>query len=149
MREARRHLTLQLFFRNSLTLTTALGTASALALSGAAFAASNEATNQTSNSMSGNSGAAGPSAQDLMNSQNDASNWILPAGDYSGNRLVKEKEIGPSNVDQMQVAWTFNIPQNGAIEIFADRLGRYDLHHIQSGRRLRHRREDRQTEVAV
>ena len=68
MREARRHLTLQLFFRNSLTLTAALGTASALALSAAAFAASNEATNETSNSMSGNS-AAGPSAQNLMNSQ--------------------------------------------------------------------------------
>ena len=117
MRAARRQLVLRLFSRNSLTLTAALGTASALALSAAAFAASNEGTNQSSgNSGAQTSSSAGPSAQDLINSQNDASNWILPAGDYSGNRQVKEKEIGPSNVDQMQVAWTFNIPKNGPIE---------------------------------
>jgi alcohol dehydrogenase (cytochrome c) len=122
-RDARRQTAFRNFLCNSLTLTAALGTASALALSAAAFAGSDQmgAASQTSGQAKANAGArpaggAGPTAQDFTNPIDEASYWILPAGDYSGNRQIKEKEIGPSNVDQMQVAWTFNIPQNGPIE---------------------------------
>ena len=58
----------------------------------------------------------GPSSDALLNAGSDSSNWVLPAGDYSGNRQIKESEISPENVGQMQVGWTFNIPENGPIE---------------------------------
>ena len=58
----------------------------------------------------------GPSANDLLKSGNDSSNWALPAGNYSGNRQVQESQIGPKNIDQMKVAWTFKIPDNAPVE---------------------------------
>ncbi|MBL27831.1 MAG: pyrrolo-quinoline quinone [Rhodospirillaceae bacterium] len=58
----------------------------------------------------------GPSADDLMKSGADSSNWVLPAGDYSGNRQVDEQEINAQNIDQLKTAWTFDIPDQAPIE---------------------------------
>lgn len=58
----------------------------------------------------------GPSASDLAASGTDSSNWVLPAGDYSGNRQVKESQISKENVDKMRVAWTFKIPDQAPVE---------------------------------
>lgn len=59
----------------------------------------------------------GPSSDALLNSGSDNSNWILPAGSYSGNRQVKENAITPKNIDQMTVGWTFNMPNAGPVEV--------------------------------
>ena len=40
----------------------------------------------------------------------------LPAHNYGANRQVEESEIGPQNVDQMKVAWTFKLPGNDPVE---------------------------------
>jgi alcohol dehydrogenase (cytochrome c) len=58
----------------------------------------------------------GPSMEDLLKADNDSANWILPAHNYSANRQVEESEIGPQNVDQMKVAWTFKLPGNDPVE---------------------------------
>ena len=58
----------------------------------------------------------GPSSSALLKAQSDSANWILPAGNYTGNRQVKESEITPANVGQMKVAWTFDIPGKGPVE---------------------------------
>ena len=58
----------------------------------------------------------GPSSSTLLKSGSDSSNWILPAGNYSGNRAVQENEITPANVDNMKVAWTFKVPDKGPVE---------------------------------
>ena len=58
----------------------------------------------------------GPSSDALMNPKADSANWTLPAGQYSGNRQVKESEISPQNIDAMKVAWTFKIPDGDPIE---------------------------------
>jgi alcohol dehydrogenase (cytochrome c) len=58
--------------------------------------------------------APGPSTQDYFHPSNKY--WILPAGDYSGNRQVTEHEITPADVAGMKVAWTFKIPDNSPIE---------------------------------
>jgi alcohol dehydrogenase (cytochrome c) len=60
--------------------------------------------------------ASGPSTQDLLNAGKDRANWILPARTYSANRRVEESEIGPQNVDQMKIAWTFKLPGNDPVE---------------------------------
>ena len=60
--------------------------------------------------------APGPSMEDLLKADNDSANWILPAHGYSANRQVEESEIGPQNVDQMKVAWTFKLPGNDPVE---------------------------------
>ena len=60
--------------------------------------------------------ALGPSTENLLNAENDSANWILPAHSYSGNRQVEESEIGPRNVDQMEVAWTFRLPGSDPVE---------------------------------
>ena len=62
------------------------------------------------------SSSSGPSSQALLDAAKDSANWILPAGNYSGNRQVAENEISPDNVGQMKVAWTFTIPGNGPVE---------------------------------
>jgi alcohol dehydrogenase (cytochrome c) len=74
----------------------AISAAALLALPGAALAAS------------------GPSANDFLHP--NGAQWILPAGDYSGNREVKESEISSKNVGDMQPAWTFKIPDDSPIE---------------------------------
>ena len=58
----------------------------------------------------------GPSMEDFLKADNDSANWILPAHNYSANRQVEESEIGPQNVDQMKVAWTFKLPGNDPVE---------------------------------
>jgi hypothetical protein len=58
----------------------------------------------------------GPSMEDLLKADNDSANWILPAHNYSANRQVEESEIGPQNIDQMKVAWTFKLPGNDPVE---------------------------------
>ena len=60
--------------------------------------------------------ASGPSSENLLNAEKDRANWILPARSYSGNRQIEESEIGPQNVDQMKVAWTFKLPGNDPVE---------------------------------
>ena len=66
----------------------------------------------------------GPSMEDLLNADNDSANWILPAHTYSANRQIEESEIGPQNVDQMKVAWTFKLPGNDPVETGGDRPDR-------------------------
>jgi alcohol dehydrogenase (cytochrome c) len=61
-------------------------------------------------------GNSGPTAQDFMKSGGNSSDWILPAGDYSGDRQLSENQITQSNVKDMKVAWTFKIPDGGAVE---------------------------------
>lgn len=58
----------------------------------------------------------GPSAETLVKAAGDSASWMLPAGNYTGNRQVTEREIGPDNLGQMQVAWTFKIPGGGPVE---------------------------------
>ncbi len=58
----------------------------------------------------------GPSSDALLNLKPDSASWILPAGNYSGNRQIEESEISPQNIDKMKVAWTFKIPDGGPIE---------------------------------
>ena len=53
----------------------------------------------TGSAITANSTNSGPTSEDLLNAAKDTANWILPAGNYSGNRLVAESEIGPQNVD--------------------------------------------------
>jgi outer membrane protein assembly factor BamB len=60
--------------------------------------------------------APGPSTQDLLNAENDQVHWILPARSYSGNRQIEESEIGPQDVGQMKVAWTFKLPGSDPVE---------------------------------
>lgn len=86
-----------------------LGSAAVFALAGPAIAAGpSEAQSQSNQS--------GPSSDALLNAASDTANWILPAGNYSDNRQVAEKEISRENVDQMKVAWTFKIPGKGPVE---------------------------------
>jgi alcohol dehydrogenase (cytochrome c) len=56
------------------------------------------------------------STEGPLNADLDGANWLLPAHNYSGNRQVEESEIGPQNVDQMKVAWTFKLPGNDPVE---------------------------------
>jgi alcohol dehydrogenase (cytochrome c) len=58
----------------------------------------------------------GPTSDALVNAASDSKSWILPAGSYSGNRQIEENQITPKTVDQMKVAWTFQIPDGGPIE---------------------------------
>ena len=58
----------------------------------------------------------GPVVEHLLKSQTDSSNWMLPAGSYSGNRAVQENEITPANIDKMKVAWTFKVPDKDPFE---------------------------------
>jgi glucose dehydrogenase len=60
--------------------------------------------------------ASGPSAEYLLNAENDRANWVLPARSYSGNRQIEEAEIGPQDVGQMKVAWTFKLPGSDPVE---------------------------------
>lgn len=55
-----------------------------------------------------------PDQSDYMNSANNDSYWVLPAKNYSGNRYVKTDAIGPSSVQNLKHAWTFNIKDDDA-----------------------------------
>jgi alcohol dehydrogenase (cytochrome c) len=60
--------------------------------------------------------ARGPSTENLLKADSDSTNWMLPARSYSGNREVEESEIGPQNLNQLKVAWTFMLPGSDPVE---------------------------------
>ena len=62
--------------------------------------------------------ASGPTTRNFaaLASANTQPDWILPAGNYSGNRHVNQDQITAANVGQMQTAWTFRIPDDPPIE---------------------------------
>ena len=54
-------------------------------------------------------GAAIPAiAGDEAQLQQDAKQWVTPAGNYAGTRFSKLKQITTENVGKLQVAWTFS-----------------------------------------
>ena len=44
----------------------------------------------TGSAVAANSTSSGPTSEDLLNAAKDMANWMLPAGNYSGNRLVAD-----------------------------------------------------------
>lgn len=60
--------------------------------------------------------APAPSTETLINADSDSVNWLLPAHSYSGNRQLKESEISQQNVDQMRLAWKFELPGSEPVE---------------------------------
>jgi len=44
----------------------------------------------------------------LLKMQKDASDWVMPLGDYSSTRYSALDQINKSNVGDLQVAWTFS-----------------------------------------
>ncbi|HTW86208.1 MAG TPA: PQQ-binding-like beta-propeller repeat protein [Candidatus Sulfotelmatobacter sp.] len=57
----------------------------------------------------------GPGSSDYTTA--DATNWVLPAHDYSDNRYVTESEITPANVSGLKTAWTAPIDARGPLEV--------------------------------
>jgi alcohol dehydrogenase (cytochrome c) len=57
-----------------------------------------------------------PSTETLLYADRDGADWLLPGRDYSGNRQIEESEIGPQNLDQVKVPWTFKLPGNDPVE---------------------------------
>ena len=45
---------------------------------------------------------------ELMVMQDNPANWAMPLGNYSGTRYSNLGQINKSNVDDLQVAWTFS-----------------------------------------
>jgi len=58
-----------------------------------------------------------PSPTDFLNAATDSANWILPHKDYSGNPYTNATQIGPSNVANLHVAWTFHPVDTGPLEV--------------------------------
>jgi PQQ-dependent dehydrogenase (methanol/ethanol family) len=54
--------------------------------------------------------AAGPlyAQSDVARMAQNASDWVMPAGDYANTRYSKLKQINTGNVGKLQVAWTFS-----------------------------------------
>ncbi|MGB8736370.1 MAG: methanol/ethanol family PQQ-dependent dehydrogenase, partial [Rhodomicrobium sp.] len=46
--------------------------------------------------------------EDLIKMQQDPSNWVMQAGDYSNHRYSKLKQITDENVGRLEPAWTFS-----------------------------------------
>lgn len=44
----------------------------------------------------------------LIKLSQDPKGWVLPTGDYANTRYSKLRQINASNVDRLQVAWTFS-----------------------------------------
>jgi PQQ-dependent dehydrogenase (methanol/ethanol family) len=44
----------------------------------------------------------------LMQMEQDASQWVMPTGDYSNHRFSTLDQINKNNVKNLQVAWTFS-----------------------------------------
>jgi alcohol dehydrogenase (cytochrome c) len=57
-----------------------------------------------------------PDATAYANADQDASNWVLPARDYSGNRYLSETEITPANVGTLKKAWSAPVDARGPLE---------------------------------
>ena len=45
---------------------------------------------------------------ELVEMQQDAKNWVMPLGNYSGTRYSELDQINKDNVGDLQVAWTFS-----------------------------------------
>lgn len=62
--------------------------------------------------------ASGPAARNFaaLASADTQSDWILPAGNCSGNCYVNQDQITAANVGQMRTAWTFRIPDESPIK---------------------------------
>jgi len=45
---------------------------------------------------------------DLMTQMDNSKQWAIQTGDYSNQRYSELAEINASNVDDLQVAWTFS-----------------------------------------
>jgi alcohol dehydrogenase (cytochrome c) len=65
----------------------------------------------------GSNGSSSPTAEDYVNAGQDAANWILPAKAYSGNRYSTLGGITPDNVGQLKHAWTFQVSDDGPMEV--------------------------------
>ena len=61
----------------------------------------------------------GPTSQEIMKASaaGNGVDWVLPAGNYSGNRVVNEDQITAANAGKLQPAWKFTIPDNSPIEV--------------------------------
>lgn len=64
----------------------------------------------------GNAQNAWPDASTYTNADQDASNWVLPAHDYSDNRYVSETDITPANVATLTKAWSAPVDARGPLE---------------------------------
>jgi alcohol dehydrogenase (cytochrome c) len=60
--------------------------------------------------------SAWPTAAAYAAADKDASNWILPARGYSGNRYVAGGQITAANVRTLKKAWTANVDARGPLE---------------------------------
>ncbi|HEX6958322.1 MAG TPA: lanthanide-dependent methanol dehydrogenase XoxF5 [Ferrovibrio sp.] len=45
---------------------------------------------------------------DLIKMEKDAKQWVMPLGNYAGNRYSSLNQINKTNVNKLQVAWTFS-----------------------------------------
>ena len=43
----------------------------------------------------------------LLNAEEEPQNWLTYSGGYSSNRYTTLDQIGPENVDQLELAWIF------------------------------------------
>ena len=43
----------------------------------------------------------------LLNAEEEPQNWLTYSGGYSSNRHTTLDQIGPTNVDQLELAWIF------------------------------------------
>jgi alcohol dehydrogenase (cytochrome c) len=57
-----------------------------------------------------------PDATAYASADQDASNWVLPARGYSGNRYLSESEITPANVSTLKKAWSAPVDARGPLE---------------------------------
>lgn len=57
-----------------------------------------------------------PNAGTLASAQNDAADWLLPAQNYSSNRLTPLTQITPANVGQLKKAWVTPLADDGEQE---------------------------------
>ncbi len=58
-----------------------------------------------------------PNASDFLNAATDSANWILPAKSYSGNHYTNATAVGPGNVGNLHLAWTFHPSDTGPMEV--------------------------------
>jgi len=47
-------------------------------------------------------------ADELLNMQEDAHNWVMPAGNYNNQRYSKLTQINKENVKDLKMAWSFS-----------------------------------------
>jgi alcohol dehydrogenase (cytochrome c) len=57
-----------------------------------------------------------PKIQDFTQTNQDRSNWILTAKNYSNDRYAEMSDVTPANVAKLTPVWTFKISDNGPVE---------------------------------